>query len=363
MTQEDKLEKAKELYPTANADQRYVLECLFPELAESEDERILEVIKHCIESRYLHTSTIKGISQKECFAWLEKQGEQRNKINSCKITFEDVLAVECSMKTAKITKGGEELYKILVPLYNKIHNAYLVEKQGEQKPIIKMKSPEESLGISSKEYNEIVNDCLYGKSSPTDIVEPKFKESEDEKIRKSIISGLKYLETELGWDAVGDVDILDAYAWLEKQGEEKPNPYSGTSFEYNGHTWGMCARDDGAEVSMDGNLKAFISSDASFIYPDIPQPNLAPKSALEEFKEEKADNANKVEQNLANSAKTCKKSQRMISAAAKEALYDKPAWSEEDDEMLDGIILRCEKYGHQEQINWLKSIKQRIKGE
>ena len=38
-------------------------------------------------------------------------------------------------------------------------------------------------------------------------------------------------------------------------------------------------------------------------------------------------------------------------------------WSEEDEEMLDGIILRCEKYGHQEQINWLKSIKQRIKGE
>ena len=102
-----------------------------------------------------------------------------------------------------------------------------------------------------------------------------------------------------------------------------------------------------------------------------------------------------------------KKSQRIISAEAKESLYDKPAtididkmvddyanneefgkplncmvrayrqglkdaigkivsesaWSEEDEEMLDGIILRCEKYGHQEQINWLKSIKQRIKGE
>jgi len=32
------------------------------------------------------------------------------------------------------------------------------EKQGEQKPIIEMKSPEESLGKSSKEYNEIVNE-------------------------------------------------------------------------------------------------------------------------------------------------------------------------------------------------------------
>lgn len=97
-----------------------------------------------------------------------------------------------------------------------------------------------------------------------------------------------------------NTSLKDCLAWLEKQGEQKPNPYSGTSFEYNGHIWGMCARDGGAEVSMDGNLKAFISSDASFIYPDIPQPNLAPKSALEEFKEEKVDNANKVEQ------KTCK---------------------------------------------------------
>lgn len=31
-----------------------------------------------------------------------------------------------------------------------------------------MKSPEESLGISSKEYNEIVNDCLYGESKYTE---------------------------------------------------------------------------------------------------------------------------------------------------------------------------------------------------
>lgn len=64
---------------------------------------------------------------------LEKQGEQTNKINLQKITFEDVLALECAMKTVKITKGGNKLYEMLVLLYNKIHNAYLVEKQGEQK--------------------------------------------------------------------------------------------------------------------------------------------------------------------------------------------------------------------------------------
>lgn len=51
----------------------------------------------------------------------------------------------------------------------------LAEKQCEQKPITEMLSPEESLGISSDEYNEIVNECLYGKSKLADKVEPKFK--------------------------------------------------------------------------------------------------------------------------------------------------------------------------------------------
>lgn len=64
---------------------------------------------------------------------LEKQGEQKNKINSYKITFEDVLVLECAMKTIKITEGGNELYEKLAPLYNKIHNVYLLEKQGEQR--------------------------------------------------------------------------------------------------------------------------------------------------------------------------------------------------------------------------------------
>lgn len=202
MDYKEKLEKAKELYPTANADQKYVLECLFPELAENRDERILEVIKHCIESRYLHTSTIKGISQKECFAWLEKQGEQRNKINSCKITFEDVLAVECSMKTAKITKGGEELYKILVPLYNKIHNAYLVEKQGEQKPMLIEEDEDSSVNDETNaptEYGKYVDECL------NDASKHFFSEGED----KYSVADLFYAGVRCG------------KSWLEKQVESK----------------------------------------------------------------------------------------------------------------------------------------------
>ena len=56
--------------------------------------------------------------------------------------------------------------------YSVLAMIFWLEKQGEKKPI-EMKSPEESLGVSSKEYNEIVNECLYGEQKPTDKVEPR----------------------------------------------------------------------------------------------------------------------------------------------------------------------------------------------
>ena len=69
-----------------------------------------------------------------------------------------------------------------------------------------------------------------------------------------------------------------AIAWLEKQCE--PNPYSGVSFKYNGHTWGMCGRDGGVEILVDGKIKERI-----FLY-NKPKG----KSALEAIKEEQVDN-------------------------------------------------------------------------
>lgn len=53
---------------------------------------------------------------------------------------------------------------------------------------------------------------------------PELKESEDERIRKAIKSGIKHLETQLGYDMVDGVDILDIYSWLEKQGTKEVDP-------------------------------------------------------------------------------------------------------------------------------------------
>lgn len=143
-----------------------------------------------------------------------------------------------------------------------------------------------------------------------EIFPSEMEESEDEMVRKELLEHCrKHAEMYNTLLTAQEYSKVQSWiAWLEKQGEQilansaktckdeqKPNPYSGTSFDHDGHTWGMCARDNGVELLLDGELKAFLSLEKSFIYPIHSQSELAPKSALEAINEEKVDNANKVE--------------------------------------------------------------------
>lgn len=82
---------------------------------------------------------------------------------------------------------------------------------------------------------------------------PELEESRDEEIRKWIIDDIKY---NINYDPLCNSSYKKeaeiALAWLEKQGES--NPYSGVTFKYNGYTWGMCARDGGVDILLDGKL-------------------------------------------------------------------------------------------------------------
>ena len=76
MTQEEKFEEAKRLYETANADQRYVLESLFPELRESEDERIKSAaIEFVIQNKSFNYYL--GVSKDDVVTWINRQGKQK----------------------------------------------------------------------------------------------------------------------------------------------------------------------------------------------------------------------------------------------------------------------------------------------
>ena len=63
-------------------------------------------------------------------------------------------------------------------------------------------------------------ECFCEAQKAAEFIFPELKESEDERVQKAIYNALKYLETELSWDVVDEVDILDVYAWLEKQSKK-----------------------------------------------------------------------------------------------------------------------------------------------
>ena len=77
-----------------------------------------------------------------------------------------------------------------------------LEKQGEQKPTIEMKSTEESLGIDSETYNKIVDECIYG----DDKQKPAWSEEDEEHYKAC----LQY------FDAVNpDMVYYKDYQWLK----------------------------------------------------------------------------------------------------------------------------------------------------
>ena len=68
------LERAKKNWELSNCPSRAMLEEVFPELRESEDERIrkmlISVVKH-------HADALEKAHEEEMLAWLEKRKEQK----------------------------------------------------------------------------------------------------------------------------------------------------------------------------------------------------------------------------------------------------------------------------------------------
>jgi len=71
MDYEKKLERAKELYKTANEDQKYILESLFPELRESKEERIRKWCINLIKTTCDYDSPTSRKEVDDAIAWLE----------------------------------------------------------------------------------------------------------------------------------------------------------------------------------------------------------------------------------------------------------------------------------------------------
>ena len=88
---------------------------LFPELAESEDEKIRESLLeylHTLPNHYAHS----GVCVPEWIAWLEKQGEQPNKHDVCDNCEQQGSCVSpCPMKL--VEKHGEQNTVVVIPKF------------------------------------------------------------------------------------------------------------------------------------------------------------------------------------------------------------------------------------------------------
>ena len=195
---------------------------------------------------------------------------------------------------------------------------------------------------------------------------PELKESKDEKMRNHLLNWFK----DCKWDAVdnGTLKRDDIIAWLEKQGEQKPEfchhevDFSDCSEEYRKayyDGWNNCNQQHAqleAEQKPVDNLKW-----DELTWEDI--------NTIEEI-------INEVHSDFRNSigaerfGKEVLERFRWIKGDEYTDICEqKPAWSEKDEVVLQKIIQciislseECE-VDLNEKINWLKSLKERIKGE
>ena len=174
MKREDKLEEAKRLYQNANAGQRYILESLFPELRETEDEKIRKwLIGYFQQYRIDGMEVVYANSLKvdDILAWLEKQKGTKDK---------EEISTSVNVQKKKATGVlGEMIANINPESLQKTKEQMIAEVEQQIKGCIGMILTDvnerrfEDFGVTLKECLEWLE--KQGEQKPTDKTEPRFK--------------------------------------------------------------------------------------------------------------------------------------------------------------------------------------------
>ena len=104
---------------------------IFPELKESEDEKMRKGLIRQFTRLSSSSDMWGGIKIEDILAWLEKQGEHRQDANYPKFNLDDVLALQYCMETVKKVQEDKDLYEKLEDLHGRIYDAYQLEKQND----------------------------------------------------------------------------------------------------------------------------------------------------------------------------------------------------------------------------------------
>lgn len=144
-------ERAKKKYAMFKGmKQGDVLEDVFPELKESEDERIIDRIIHALHGYVIEMSEIK-----EAITWLEKQGEQKleeKPLISLK-DFQDAFELKAKQYNIELPNRGYDIHAMCKELYSLL----IQQKQEWSEEQIKVldkviRNPH----LSTDEYNGLI---------------------------------------------------------------------------------------------------------------------------------------------------------------------------------------------------------------
>ena len=161
---------------------------MFPELKESEDERVKRCISDVVR-KYGSEFTTGTVTKEKMLAWLEKQGEPRQHLELKAGNWYICHRAYCCRADHLTVKEGER---------------FQCEKDG----IVK--------GFVVKEPEKYFKEC----SAPA-TTECNYIGSDDVR-RRSTIQVLEYARSLDAYNQYGKADIDKNIAWLEKQSEQKP---------------------------------------------------------------------------------------------------------------------------------------------
>ena len=142
---DEKLDAARHIYtdPSVKEEDKYYIEVIFPELAESEDERIRKaLIKYFTLSDDNADYQCCGVHYKDIVAWLEKQGEiskEWSEMKVANIQTELQKMVNLKQKTEQVeqkaawSEGDEKLVKNLISTLSNLYARNLIEKETKEK--------------------------------------------------------------------------------------------------------------------------------------------------------------------------------------------------------------------------------------
>ena len=184
------LERARDLHDNHALGMPFIYqtcEYIFPELRESEDEKIIRTLKEIVNWGCAKNISVENnVELKDCLAWIEKQGEQKSKTNFLKFRIGD--KVTNGEDTYTINFIGKDCYLVkehdctTIPFEYQHHWKLVEQKPVEQDTEIHdlwvyIREWNEKFGRLPKDEDELAAciDYVMKRQKPTDKVEPKFK--------------------------------------------------------------------------------------------------------------------------------------------------------------------------------------------